>query len=420
MDVADVFALPSNFDPEPPQASARRLVVELRTGASGLAAALLGRAALETPSAALTLYLLGGGVRKRVDANIRALHRVVLLCLALEDHRQAVLDPESQTLEDDLETLPAIARGERAELRGPIGAYVAQMREAMAALPGWARGGTSFSDALTGMLDGVTQDYRMRSFAREASLQGTWNGSIHGSALELLIEGTCIALSDESRDGQDAGANLVSRLSTGLVGLATELSRQGRGPGAVSSNEWVSQRFAIPAHIIRLDEAELRRALRATLALEFFDLLEATQYLPGGQPRAEVVRRAVASAVERRHAAPALLSAVESHSSPTGANRADVMGQMRRVATSKGEITAESRELLRGMDARLFGFQNLLDRIERDGKLDFEEFRTLRGQRQQILDDLFRIALEDAKITEDERKLLLTAMDLLPRLRGAL
>src|SRR5690606_23862677 len=124
------------------------------------------------------------------------------------------------------------------------------------------------------------------------------------------------------------------------------------------------------------------------------------------------------AAIARQQTSAAVLSALDSPLAPRG--RAEVMSQMRRDAASKGQITADERELLRKMDEHLFGFQNLLDRVEHDRTVDFEEFQKLRQQRQQILDDLFRTALEDDQITHDERKLLLKAMELLPNLRGDL
>lgn len=420
MHVADIFELPNDFDPEPLQASARHLTSDLRREAEGLAARLLARSALETQAVALTLFLLGGGARRRVDPPTRALHRIALLCLAIEQHRAALFEASSsdQVLDLDLATLQAIARGEPSEIRGPLGEYLAGARALVEGLPGWSDGAASFTAALLGLLDGVVQEHRMRAQARDRPLGSTWDGAICGSALELLIETANIALGDKTRRTHDRGANLVSRLSTGIVGLAADQSHFERGHGNPQAMERISQRFAIPAHVIRLDTTELRRALRATLSLELRDLIDATQYLPADEPRSGVVRRAVTATVERQNTASALLAAYEAvQGSPS---RADVMGQMRRAAGSTRSITSEQRELLRGMDAHLFGFQVLLDHAERDTVLDFDEFQQLRTQRQQILDDLFRIALADDKITYEERKLLLKAMELLPTLRGAL
>src|SRR5690606_2679268 len=311
MHVADIFELPNDFDPEPLHASARHLTTELRREAEGLAARLLSRSALETHTVALTLYLLGGGTRRRLDAPTRALHRVALLGLAIELHRDALFEGSEDTLDLDFAALPAIARGESSEVRGPLGEYVAQMRALVAGLPGWTDGEASFTAALLGLLDGVVQEYRMRTRAHDKPLGSTWNGAICGSALELFIETANIALGDQTRRTHDRGANLVSRLSTGIVGLAADQSHFERGQDNPQAMERISQRFAIPAHVIRLDTTELRRALRATLSLELHDLIEATRYLPSDQPRGEVVRRAVTATVERQNTAAALVTAFE-------------------------------------------------------------------------------------------------------------
>lgn len=421
MNVADFLELPFDFDPEPLQASARRLTLELRSDATGLTAALLQHSALESRAAALTLYLLGGSTRRRVDDVVRGLHAVALFALATETHKDLLLrssEAGAEPLEHDLETLPAIARGEPVEPAGDLGRYIASLRSRLESLPGWTTGGGYFVSALLGLLDGLTQEYRMRSQARTESLGSTWAGSVSGSALELLIETTCIALGDKTRRTHDPGANFVSRLSAGLIGLAADLSSYERGQPCPQATERISQRFAIPAHVIRLDSKELRRALRATLALEMRDLLEATRYLPAEEPRSVVVRRAVAATLARQHTASAVLSALDDHHPVS--SRAEVMGQMRRVAASKGQVTEDERELLRKMDTHLFGFQSLLDRIDHDRTVDFDEFQALRGQRQQILDDLFRTSLADDQITHDERQLLLKAMEVLPHLRGSL
>ncbi|MBK8235967.1 MAG: hypothetical protein IPK74_10445 [Deltaproteobacteria bacterium] len=93
-----------------------------------------------------------------------------------------------------------------------------------------------------------------------------------------------------------------------------------------------------------------------------------------------------------------------------------IMTELRLVARLDGRITTDERALLRGMDAPLHAFEVLLARIREDHVLDFEEFGQLRSARVGVLGDL-RIALADDVITDDERGLLVPALELLPMLR---
>jgi hypothetical protein len=97
--------------------------------------------------------------------------------------------------------------------------------------------------------------------------------------------------------------------------------------------------------------------------------------------------------------------------------REQIMEELRKVARLDGRITTDERALLRGMDTHLHAFRELLARIEEDRVVDFEEFQQLRLTRQHVLDDLLRIALGDDVISDDERGLLVRVLELLPALR---
>jgi tellurite resistance protein len=100
-------------------------------------------------------------------------------------------------------------------------------------------------------------------------------------------------------------------------------------------------------------------------------------------------------------------------------DREEIMAELRTVARFDGRITTDERALLRGMDMHLLAFQDLLVRIDEDRVVDFDEFQQLRLTRQHVLDDLMRIALADDVISDDERQLLVRALELLPSLRPA-
>ena len=145
------------------------------------------------------------------------------------------------------------------------------------------------------------------------------------------------------------------------------------------------------------------------------DLLDALHHVDPLGARSQLVRRLVLALLTADGSARAVVEATTS----TAPDRDDVMRRMRAIALADGKVTTDERNLLRRFDAQLHAFNELVFRIEEDRLVDFDEFGQLREMRQSILDDLFRVALADSQVTDDERQLLLRAMELVPTLRSS-
>lgn len=415
MDIAELFALPQRFDPSSPGAAAERLVARFGSAESRDVRSRLD--ALSRDAAALVTYAIGdtAGVSESALAPV---HDLATLALAIDRARESVLDPgesASDAIADDLDGLGPAARGETDVANGPLSAYVLAVRQALQTQPGWDAGGPAITTRLSDLLDGLAQEYRMRAVDMGDAFGPSLAALTKGAWLDVVVESACIVTGDDTRNVHPSRCDLVARLASGVIGLARDLGDHLRGDGTPRSTELIAQRFAIPAHVIRLTNTQIARSLRATLELEVRDLLDALSYLPADASRPAIVRRTVAAMLALDGSAHAVASATDTlHGS-----REELMDQMRAVARADGTITADERALLRGLDAHLLDFQGLVERIEEDRKVDFEEFEQLRATRQRILDDMFRIALADDRISDDERQLLLRAMELLPVLRSS-
>jgi uncharacterized tellurite resistance protein B-like protein len=417
MEIAELFALPQRFDPSAPGPIADMLVARFRGAAPSDVRERLAEFGTLTRDAAGLVAFATDGCDLQPDA-LAPVHELAVLALAVDRSRESLLDPGesvSNALAVDLEALGPAARAEIDEAPGPLSSYVLAVREALQALPGWTAGEATLTARLADLLDGLAQEYRMRAVDMADAFGPSMAALTKGAWLDVVVEAACIAAGDDSRNVRTQQCDLVSRLASGVIGLARDLGDHLRGDGTPASTELIAQRFAIPAHVIRLAPTQIARSLRATLELEVRDLLDAVAYLDGPDPRAAIVRRTVAAMLALDGSAHAVASATDT----AHGSREELMDQMRAVARADGKITAEERALLRGLDAHLLDFQGLVARIEEDRKVDFDEFEQLRGTRHRILDDMFRIALADNAITDDERQLLLRAMELLPVLRSS-
>ena len=419
MEIAELFVLPQRFDPAAPNELVDTLTArftDAKPEDDPMRARLSKIGTVPRDAAALVVFATASF---DVDeASLAPVHDLAVLALTVDRAREALLDrgdSASDAMAQDLEALGPVARGETKEVAGPLSGFVLSVRGELADLPGWTAAEKAVTGRLVTLLEGLAQEFRMRAVDMGDAFGPSLAALTKGAWLDLVVEAACIAAGDESRNVREAQVELAARLATGVVGLARDLGDHLRGDGTERSTELIAQRFAIAAHVIKLSPAQIARSLRATLELEVRDLLDALGYLDSGQARPAIVRRTVAALLTLDGSAHAVASATDTEHP----GREELMQQMRAVARSDGKITAEERALLRGMDAHLLDFQGLVGRIEEDRKVDFEEFEQLRTTRQRILDDMFRIALADNEINDDERQLLMRAMELLPTLRSS-
>ena len=313
----------------------------------------------------------------------------------------------------DLEALANAGGGEfelgAGRMSRALSTLVATLREQ----PGWALGGAAALSRLRNAASGYAQSRRLEEFAVGA-LTPSLAAAARGSWKEALVEVACVACSDGGRAIKSDIADLVGRLLASVVGLASELAPFLLGAGDERAVELITQRFAVPPQVIKLTSPQIARALRATLELEVRDLLDALHHLDPLGARSQLVRRLVLALLTADGSARAVVEATTS----TPPDRDDVMRRMRAIALADGKVTTDERNLLRRFDAHLHAFNDLVYRVEEDRVVDFDEFGQLREMRQSILDELFRVALADSEVTDDERQLLLRAMELVPTLRS--
>ncbi len=314
----------------------------------------------------------------------------------------------------DLDVLATGGGGAFEVEAGPISSMLANLVRTLRGSKGWDVGGPALLRRLVDAASGYAQSRRLEEFSTDA-LTPALAAAARGVWKEALVEAACIVAGDESRVTQADVADTVGRLLGTVVGLAPELGPFLHGDGDARAVELVTQRFAVPAHVVRLSEPQIARALHATLELEVRDLLDAVRHLDPVAARPHLVRRFALAVLAADGSATAVVSAT----SATPPLREDVMDMMRAIARADGQITSDERALLRSFDTHLHAFGDLVARVEEDRVIDFDEFVQLREMRQTILDDLFRVALSDANVEEDERQLLLRAMELIPTLRSA-
>ncbi len=419
MDVREIFELSNVFDPAVLDGDATRLreVMLSHRGHDELLDAMLGAERCLHDSAALVGYALRDLLRgaEITGEEAHAVHRVALLVSVTDRRPDAIVDPGASAtglLTDDLESLASVADGS-GDPAGPRSRFVADLRRRMQQGEGWSIWGERFTQALVDRLLELAQSFRLRAAQLDDVLGPAIAAGSRGAGFGLVLLAAGVMSGDPNASTHPAATELVLRLGASAVGLAHDVGRFMRGRGDKASRELVAQRFALPSHVIRLEDDDVGRALRAMLELELRDLAAALRYLDRSSPWPGVVRRAVTAFLELDGSAREVLA----DRPPVPASRETVMAEMRAVARRDGKVTTDERALLRGMDALLSDFEALASRVEEDQVVDFDELGQLRSMRSRILDGLFQIALGDDRITDDERELLVRAMELLPTVR---
>lgn|GEM_PF-2532459 len=407
MEVAELFDTGVGIDLETP--SSRECVKNYGTeGAEAFEAELRG-STLVHEACSIVDFLLEDF---EVSAEARvAVFRFGVLVLAVTQELPLL---RKHVDDADLEALATSGGGEFESAAGPMSRIFQSLVATLREQPGWAIGGPSALARLTSAASGYAQARRLEDFSADA-LTPTLAAASRGVWKEALVEAACIACNDGGRATKSDIADAVGRLLGSVVGVASELAPFLTGDGDQRAVELVTQRFAVPAHVVQLTSRQIARALRATLELEVRDLLDALHHLDPLGARSQLVRRMVLAMLTVDGSARAVVAATTA----TNPDRDDVMRRMRAIAMADGEVTTDERALLRRFDTQLHTFNDLVMRIEEDRQIDFDEFQQLREMRQTILDELFQVSLADSQITDDERQLLLRAMELVPTLRSA-
>ncbi|MGH1345204.1 MAG: hypothetical protein ACRBN8_26820 [Nannocystales bacterium] len=406
MEVAELFDTGGGIDLETPRSSP--YAEGYGTSGSEALEVALSTTGVVTEAAGIVGFLLEDF---QVQASAHeALFRFAVLVLAVTRDR-----PELRAHVDDadLDALANAGGGEFEQASGPMSRVFRELVATLRTQPGWEINGPAAQARLRNAASGYAQARRLEEFAADALTPGLAAAS-RGVWKEALVEAACVVCSDDGRTRKTEVADAVGRLLGNVVGLASELAPFLSGEGDERAVELVTQRFAIPAQVVKLNLRQIGRALRATLELEVRDLLDALHHLDPLGARTLLVRRLVLAMLTADGSARAVVAATSSE--PPG--RDEVMQRMRAIALADGEVTTDERALLRRFDTQLHTFNDLIERIEEDRVVDFEEFQQLREMRQTILDELFRVALADAQVSDDERQLLLRAMELVPTLRS--
>lgn len=407
MEIAELFVVSNPLDLAQVSDGARALDARYRR--------------LDEPGSALRDALLDSGIATEAAAIVDfvledfdpptahrdAVHELCTLVLAIGRDLPQLRDFDEPADLDALATCRDLSTP-----AGPLSRTLARLLDTLRQAEGWELGGPALVQRLSGAAAGYAQARRLEEFGGDA-LTPSLSAASRAAWKEALVEAACVVCNDRSRATRDDVANVVGRLLGSVVGLAPELGPFLHGEGDKRSVELITQRFAVPSHIVQLTRPQIARALRATLELEVRDLLDAVRHLDPEAARPHIVRRFALGVLSSDGSAGAVVTAT----SADPPDREEVMGMMRAIARADGKITADERALLRNFDTHLHSFGELVERIEEDRVVDFDEFEQLREMRQTILDDMFRVALSDANVENDERQLLLRAMELLPSLR---
>ncbi|MEZ4385130.1 MAG: hypothetical protein R3A79_27620 [Nannocystaceae bacterium] len=94
-----------------------------------------------------------------------------------------------------------------------------------------------------------------------------------------------------------------------------------------------------------------------------------------------------------------------------------ILQELWAIALLDNVVTEDEAALLKTAEEQLKEFNGLLDDVYLDNVVDFDEFLRLRQARREILEYTLRKALDDGKITYDERQLLIRLIELLPKVR---
>ncbi|HWB75945.1 MAG TPA: TerB family tellurite resistance protein [Nannocystaceae bacterium] len=409
MDVARVLMLDSA--PDVHDARADGLVVAAQQRAEnvddGVLAALVDEPRLAESAAALAIYVLEatGVPTTELPADAPGIVMDVALVALAADRRPSLLftGAPGDSLSDG--RLGLAARGEWSSAGLGLVGFIAALRDALAQFPGWPAGCSAFSGALGNTLEGVAQDRRLGALGPTVAVRD----AAEVAGVDMVALASAIVLGDRTTMLHPTESELACRLGSAVVGRARDVLAFAGGEGPLRPEELVARRFAVPTDVIRLSRPDVERCLRAIFAMELLDFVDLLCSLDAREPLRKTLARTVHGMLQLAGGVDRLALA--------DVQKDAIMSELRAVAKLDGRITSDERALLRGMDAHLHAFGDLLARVEEDRVLDFEEFRQLRSTRQLILDDLLRIALADDVITDDERSLLVRVLELLPTLR---
>lgn len=407
MDAAAVFALPSGPDHgHPLHASTCERAQDRIDAAGGVLAEVIARPGLLDDAVALALYVLEPVRREGDDDGVQLVVEVAALALALVRAPAELLGP-SPAISLGGGRVQSAARGEFEGVGPELPHLLASLRARMSTRRGWPAGCAAFSAALGGAFEGIARDRELGSLGATVAQRD----AADDAGVDLVAAAAAIVADDRTLMTHPSECELALRLGNGVVGRARDIVEFTGGFGPLRPEELVSQRFGIPSGVIRLGPPELERCLRALYSAELLDLADLLRSMDERQPLRAILARTCFGLLELQgHTDELFIASVapEHHA---------IMTELRLVARLDGRITTDERALLRGMDAQLHAFEQLLARIGEDHVLDFEEFGQLRTARTGILDDLLRIALADDVVTDDERGLLVRALELLPMLR---
>ncbi len=408
MEVAELFDTGTGIDLETPTAGVEALVEGyMRDTDRDLRGALADTAVVREGARIVAFLLEDFDVPDRARTVV---HDLAVLVVAVGRETPQLRD---WTDDADLDALASAGGGAFGDAAGPMSAVFRDVVAVLRDLPGWPINEPAVLGRLKNAASAYAQGRRLEAVAKDA-VPRTLAAAARGVWKEALVEVACVVCNDDTRARKSSEADTIGQLLISVVGLASELGPFLTGDGDGKAVELVTQRFAVLPAVIKLNSPQIARALRATLELEVRDLLDALGHLDPFGARGQLVRRMVLAMLTFDGSAHAVVDAT----SMPAPSRDDVMKRMRAIAMADGKVTTDERALLRRFDTQLHTFQDLVARIEEDRSIDFEEFRQLRDTRQSMLDDLFRVALSDAHISDDERQLLLRAMELVPTLRS--
>jgi hypothetical protein len=404
MDTAQVLDLAASVDRDDARTAAWVDIAAATAPAGGLVESLLDRRELALDAAALTRVVLvdDPAVPPHPEAALVLSHAIVALALG---HNAGWLQSD-----DELVDVGRQDAGHAEELAaaGPaFAAFATAARGALAALSGWPNGCAAYGGALAATVDVLAHERQLAGVA--PSVAGLDAADRVGADLVALA--AAIVRDDRTIMHLPSECELALQLANQTVARAREVLALLGQSGPLRPTEAIARRFSIPPDVMRLGPTELERAMRALFAADLLDLGDLLRHIGRDTPFGDALARTVGAMValaDRDHEL--VIATVRPES-------AAIMTELRVAARLDGRITADERALLRGMDEHLVAFDHLVARIQEDHIVDFDEFRQLRTARQAILDDILRIALADDVVTDDERALLVRALELIPMLR---
>lgn len=413
MDTATVLGLDAYPDRDHARTAAWVDIAAAMASSGGLIESLIDRRDLALDAAAVTRVVLADDPEgPPASAAAATVMSHVLVALALgrnpgwlqsEDEGVDVGRLQSDRLQGD--------QGDEFAAAGPaFAAFANEARTALAELAGWPSGCAAYGGALASTVDILAHERQLAGLG--PSVAGLDAADLVGAGFVAIA--AAIVRDDRTVMHLPSECELALQLANEVVARAREVLALIAHTGPLRPTEAIARRFSIPPDVMRLGPTELERAMRAMFAADLLDLGDLLRHIGRDTPFGDAVARTAGAMVALADPENELVIATVRPESNA------IMGELRIAARLDGRITADERALLRGMDEHLVAFDHLVARIQEDHIVDFDEFRQLRTARQAILDDILRIALADDVVTDDERALLVRALELIPMLRTAI